>query len=368
VVWASHRVVLLTLHNKLLVENRPEIPESQSCSEPHSYTRPSGPSLRMAGTNNLKALTAISAAQGVHGGHETQARFDALLASYAADTKSRKGARAHLHNCACRPASARLDTLPLSGALTLKSGEVQAVLRYRHRLGPCMLPLNAPTVQCPCREALTLTTRCDARPSLHRPRYAIISSRGFCTVSCTGRASRQLLNPPSAASPSLADGALASTAPQSASKPVVTSSWHSPVASPSRTSPPSTPSPPPPSPVRRPPPALTLLSATSRSRPPMSEFGRVEPNGYGFASFSVETYRRLGQPAMKLLHHLGDEAAGSGGVMWATLVSGALHELSVGLVRGTFWLYCASAGMLARASGSSFRPGRIQPTDDCVVE
>jgi hypothetical protein len=63
-------------------------------------------------------------------------------------------------------------------------------------------------------------------------------------------------------------------------------------------------------------------------------YARVEPNGYGFVPFSVETYGRLGQPAMKLLHQLGDEAAGAGGESQASFVSGSLRELSVGLVGG----------------------------------
>jgi hypothetical protein len=44
-------------------------------------------------------------------------------------------------------------------------------------------------------------------------------------------------------------------------------------------------------------------------------YARVEPHGYGFVPFSVETYGRLGQPEMKLLHLLGHEAAGPGGVL-----------------------------------------------------
>jgi hypothetical protein len=63
-----------------------------------------------------------------------------------------KGARARLLSCACRPASAWLDTLPLSRALELKSGEFHASLR--HRLGLTALPPNAPDVQCGCEPAL----------------------------------------------------------------------------------------------------------------------------------------------------------------------------------------------------------------------
>jgi hypothetical protein len=68
----------------------------------------------------------------------------------------------------------------------------------------------------------------------------------------------------------------------------------------------------------------------------------VEPHGYGFVPFSVETYGRLGQPAMTLLHLLGDEAAGPGSVTWASFVHGALRELGVGLCRGNFLAYRAS--------------------------
>jgi hypothetical protein len=60
----------------------------------------------------------------------------------------------------------------------------------------------------------------------------------------------------------------------------------------------------------------------------------VEPNGYPFVPYSVESYGRLGQPGMKLLHALGDEAAGPGGVQRAFFVAGALRELSVAGVAG----------------------------------
>jgi hypothetical protein len=110
------------------------------------------------------------------------------------------------------------------------------------------------------------------------------------------------------------------------------------------------------------------VAASFRDQQKKTSYARVEPNGYGFVPFSVETCGRLGQLAMNLLHQLGDEAAGAGGVSWASFVSGALRELSGSLVRGNFWLYRVSAGVLARASGSSFRPGLSQPTDHCVVK
>jgi hypothetical protein len=69
---------------------------------------------------------------------------------------------------------------------------------------------------------------------------------------------------------------------------------------------------------------------------------------------------------MKLLHTLGDEAAGPGGVQRASFVAGALRELSVGLCRGIFSMYraCLQLGMLAKSSGTGFRAGMHVPTDE----
>jgi hypothetical protein len=45
----------------------------------------------------------------------------------------------------------------------------------------------------------------------------------------------------------------------------------------------------------------------------------------------VESYGRLSQPAMKLLHTLGEEAAGPGGVLRASFVDGGFLLLLSGL-------------------------------------
>jgi hypothetical protein len=80
----------------------------------------------------------------------------------------------------------------------------------------------------------------------------------------------------------------------------------------------------------------------------------------------METYGRLGQPAMKLLHMLGDEAASPGGDTRASFAQGALSELSMGLCRGNFLVYHASFGMLPGSSGASFRAGLSMPTNECM--
>jgi hypothetical protein len=90
----------------------------------------------------------------------------------------------------------------------------------------------------------------------------------------------------------------------------------------------------------------------------------VEPNGYASVPFSVEGYGRIGQPAMKLLHALEDEAAGPGGVTRASFVAGALREISVGLCRGNFFMYRACLGMFAKSGGAVFPAGMSVPTDE----
>jgi hypothetical protein len=73
-----------------------------------------------------------------------------------------------------------------------------------------------------------------------------------------------------------------------------------------------------------------------------------------FVPFSVESYRHLGQPAIELLHKLGDDAAGPGGVSRAPFVAGALRELSVGVVATFSCLlleWACLPGIVSRISG-----------------
>jgi hypothetical protein len=80
-------------------------------------------------------------------------------------------------------------------------------------------------------------------------------------------------------------------------------------------------------------------AAARRDQQKRATYVRVDPNGFPFVPFSVDSYGRSGQPAMKLLHalgQLGDEAAGPGGINWASFVAGALRELSIRPCRGKF--------------------------------
>jgi hypothetical protein len=68
-------------------------------------------------------------------------------------------------------------------------------------------------------------------------------------------------------------------------------------------------------------------AASHRDQQKRTAYARVEPHGYGFVPFSVETCGCLGQPAMKLLRLLGVEAADPGDVTRASFVNVALQEL-----------------------------------------
>jgi hypothetical protein len=284
-------------------------------------------------------------------------------------TVCKEGVRARLLSCACRPALAWLDTLPLSRALELKRGEVRTGLR--HQLGLSMLPPNAPTVQCTCGATLHPCDgdhgmRCPSLAAQTTLRHDILKGILRRVVHRAGIASA--LEPPLRRLPGLADSATARQRIAADGSPLrpeargdilmvlprgITISDISVIH---------------PLSINTLPRAATTVGAAAshRDQQKRTAYARVEPNGYGFVPFSVESYGRLGHPAMKLLHDLGEEAAGPGGVSRSSFVVGALRELSIGLCRGTFWSYRASVGVLARASGASFRAGMCVPTDECL--
>jgi hypothetical protein len=132
---------------------------------------------------NPDNLGVIADAQSTHSRHTATAKFTALLESFDAHSVNGRSARAHILSCACRPASAWLDTLPLTRTLELKSGEVRTSLR--HRLGLSMMPPNAPTLLCSCGAALNGNTadhamRCLSLAALTTLRRDI--QKGFCAM------------------------------------------------------------------------------------------------------------------------------------------------------------------------------------------
>jgi hypothetical protein len=98
-----------------------------------------------------------------------------------------------------------------------------------------------------------------------------------------------------------------------------------------------------------------------------ARYSRVEPNGYPFIPFTIESYGHLGVPAMTLLHDLGNEAASPGtSCTRASFVAGTLRELSAGLCRFNCAMYRASTVFRAHVTGRPFHTGMVSPSEEVV--
>ena len=106
-------------------------------------------------------------------------------------------------------------------------------------------------------------------------------------------------------------------------------------------------------------------AAARRDADKRRTYNRLDPNGYPFVPFSIESYGRLGRPAIALLARLGAEAAGVGDQNWVSksaFVRSALRELSVGLCMGNCVMYRKALGLRAIGVSQGFRPGSDRPT------
>jgi hypothetical protein len=90
--------------------------------------------------------------------------------------------------------------------------------------------------------------------------------------------------------------------------------------------------------------------------------------GGSFTSLSMESYGRLGRPAMQLLQTLAAAAASSAtagsDVTTSSFVTGGLQELSVALVKGNEVVYREVFNVYATAGGTVARVGATVPTVD----
>ena len=80
-----------------------------------------------------------------------------------------------------------------------------------------------------------------------------------------------------------------------------------------------------------------------------------------FVPLSVETYGRMGEPAMALLRRLAEVAADGGRVNKQRWMKSALRKLSVALMRGNSWRFKAGLCVGARVAGRSFQAGLVRP-------
>jgi hypothetical protein len=90
--------------------------------------------------------------------------------------------------------------------------------------------------------------------------------------------------------------------------------------------------------------------------------------GGSFTPLSMESYGRLGRPAMQLLQTLTAAAASSAtagsDVTTSSFVTGALRELGVALVKGNEVVYREALHVYATAGGTAARVGATVPTVD----
>jgi hypothetical protein len=113
--------------------------------------------------------------------------------------------------------------------------------------------------------------------------------------------------------------------------------------------------------------AAAARTNEERDREKRRAYCRLEPHGYPFTPFSVESYGRLGKPAMDLLSKLGEEAEDTVRQCGkAHFVSWTLRELSIGLCKGNFHMYRASLGLLAGVTGRGLRLGAAFPMEELV--
>jgi hypothetical protein len=94
----------------------------------------------------------------------------------------------------------------------------------------------------------------------------------------------------------------------------------------------------------------------------------IRPPPRGQAVLSVESFGRLGAPALTLLGDLTDQAvqAGGPGLSRAAFISGALRELGVALCRGNASLCRSGAYVATRAAGRAPMRGLAQPSAEVV--
>jgi hypothetical protein len=87
-----------------------------------------------------------------------------------------------------------------------------------------------------------------------------------------------------------------------------------------------------------------------------------------FVPMSVESFGRLGAPALTLLGDLADQAvqAGGPGLSQAAFISGALRKLSVAFCRGNASLCRSGAYVATRAAGWTPMRGLARPSAEVV--
>jgi Reverse transcriptase (RNA-dependent DNA polymerase) len=283
-----------------------------------------------------------------------ESRHAALLDSFAANGIEGQRDSARLLSCSCRASAIWADTLPTSPAFELNDWEFKSAML--HRLGVNHMPANAVGAQCWCGHHLSASDSDHAHTCRHqgggwtlRHNLVLHGVRRSAHSSGIANSLEPVLRP--------LEGLTASSLPAGSRGDIL-------LALPS---------------------ALTIVdvsvihpcasayvvaasrkegsAAEVRDQQKRAKYERTDPHGYAFVPLSIETYGRLGKPAMQLLNTLGDKAA-EGGADKSIFVANALRHLSIALCRGNAVIYKRSLTVMARLGGEQFLGGMLVPSSD----
>ena len=286
------------------------------------------------------------------------AAADALLARFDDHSSESRRERARLLSCRCRPATSWADALPTAPTLRMTDSAVFNVIRFQFGTTGAGGTPGCPVVpKCACGRARATLDHAMVCPSLKgertmRHNMQTYAWRRAYSRSGTSTSLEPLLNrldPASRDTMQRGDILLAGAR----GVQVVDVSVTHPTA------------------VR------TLVAAAytagaaaavrdEQKRKKYAAAGDAAP--YAFTPLTVETYGRMGGPAMAHLSELGDLAVANAPlgtrVTKSRFIEGALRELSVALANGNDVIVRRFLGYQARASGSAFQPGLAVPTAD----
>jgi hypothetical protein len=282
-------------------------------------------------------MPTIARAHGTFGGHMAQYRFDTLLESVDAATAAGQKTLARLRSCACQASASWLTAMPMAPSLVLKDAEFRAAMQ--HRLGMSPLPHDTVGIRCTCAAVLSAddsdhAMTCSSVQGKATMRHYILKGILRRAIRSAGDAST--LEPTLCRLPGLEAGAYGASGGTEAAGLkacgdilLALESGMSVVDVPITH----------PSGVANRAAAATTdgAAAARRDREKRQTYGQLEPNGYPFIPLSVETYGRLGNPAISFLGQLGLEAKEAWRkVSKSGFVAAAIREISVGLCRGNY--------------------------------
>jgi hypothetical protein len=322
--------------------------------------------------------------------HLADAGAARFLARFGGSSADAMRGRARLLSAACRAASMWIDALPRP---QLALGDADFVASGRHRLGLPMVPafVDGLPARCHCGgdagrgdHAMTCVQLAGLRAMRHdRVVAALRLTIGYAGLACVTepRLTPSYLAVPAAPGPAAAGSAALGSAALGPAEPGLAAPGGAAggVAPPASTRP---------APVNARADILVVMpqtnalhvdvsvthpaadtyvaaaaeapgaaAATRDRRKEAHYLLRGFDHGFELVPFSLETYGRLGEPAMRFLSTLAATAAASGRVSQRAFLEGALRLVSVALCKGNGRMYTESLHGVSRAHGRAYARG-----------